>query len=346
MKIVLLTDTHAGSRGESPTFNDYFFKFYEEVFFPYLEKNDIKQVIHLGDVVERQKYTTYQIANSWRLRFWDRLRASGVKVDVLVGNHDTSNSKYSNTPNAIEELWGRYDNVRVFSEPSIQYYDSTPIALIPWINKSNHDMTMEFVQKCPAKVAMAHLELSGFAMDNSNVSKFGMDRSLFKKFEMVMSGHYHHRSTDGHIFYLGNPYEITWADYNDPRGFHIFDTETSELEFIQNPNTMFVKFTYHNGIIQDPVVPPSPEVIHGKIVRVTLKTRDKGASDFIEMVQLCQPHKLEIDDQTDVITSDAEITNVVDTMTVIEQYIDGTDNPDSDRLKSIMRELYKQANEI
>ena len=43
---------------------------------------------------------------------------------------------------------------------------------------------------------------------------------------------------------MGNPYEITWADYNDPRGFHIYDTETMETEFIPNPYSMFHKIYY------------------------------------------------------------------------------------------------------
>jgi DNA repair exonuclease SbcCD nuclease subunit len=342
MKIALITDTHAGARGESPVFNDYFFQFWEQTFFPYLEYHNIKKVIHLGDAVERQKYITYVIANSWRSRFWDRLRANRISVDVLVGNHDAPNHRYSNTPNAIQELYGDYPNMRVFSECCVQMYDGTPIALIPWINKTNFDSTMEFIQKVPATVAMGHLELNGFLMDQHNVSKFGLDRELFKKFQMVMTGHYHHKSTDGHIFYLGNTYEITWLDYNDPRGFHIFDTTTRELEFIQNPFKMFHKIEYKDD---DYFIPPN---LDGRIVRVTvLQKTDQSKFDvFLKSLQANTPHKIEIDDQTESTSSTAEITNVADTMTVIDQYIDEVDTTlDHDRLKSIMRDLYKQAHD-
>ena len=35
-----------------------------------------------------------------------------------------------------------------------------------------------------------------------------MDVSAFTKLDVVFSGHYHTRSNDGKIFYLGNPYQI------------------------------------------------------------------------------------------------------------------------------------------
>ena len=69
-------------------------------------------------------------------------------------------------------------------------------------------------------------------------------KELFRRFDIVMSGHFHHKSDDGQIYYLGTPYEIYWNDYEDPRGFHIFDTETRELERIVNPYRIFEKVYY------------------------------------------------------------------------------------------------------
>ena len=46
--IACITDTHYGARKGSKTFHDYFKKFYENVFFPELEKRNIK---HQGGMV-------------------------------------------------------------------------------------------------------------------------------------------------------------------------------------------------------------------------------------------------------------------------------------------------------
>ena len=43
MKIALINDTHWGARNDSPAFIDYFNKFYDKVFFPYLQENNIKK---------------------------------------------------------------------------------------------------------------------------------------------------------------------------------------------------------------------------------------------------------------------------------------------------------------
>ena len=50
MKIAILNDTHFGVRNDSEAFRNYQLKFYNEIFFPYIEKHNIKTLIHLGDV--------------------------------------------------------------------------------------------------------------------------------------------------------------------------------------------------------------------------------------------------------------------------------------------------------
>ena len=37
MKIALLNDTHFGARNDSNIFDEYFYKFYDNIFFPYLK---------------------------------------------------------------------------------------------------------------------------------------------------------------------------------------------------------------------------------------------------------------------------------------------------------------------
>ena len=73
MKIALLNDTHFGARNDNPAFVKYFNRFYDEIFFPYIIQNDIKTLIHLGDVVDRRKFINFNTAHNFQENFWKRL---------------------------------------------------------------------------------------------------------------------------------------------------------------------------------------------------------------------------------------------------------------------------------
>ena len=86
MKVALITDTHFGARNDNQNFNEYFFQFYENQFFPYLKEHNITNVVHLGDVMARRKYVSYRIAKDFRERFIDKFE--DFKFHILVGTHD------------------------------------------------------------------------------------------------------------------------------------------------------------------------------------------------------------------------------------------------------------------
>lgn len=349
MKIALINDTHAGARGDNPLFNEYFFKFWEGTFFPYLKENNITQICHLGDVVDRRKFINFVILNSWRKRFFDVIEREGIKMDVIVGNHDVT-YKNTNEINAMHELFDHYDNINVMIEPKDIVYDGLSVAMVPWINVSNYERSMEFLKNTKSEVVFGHFEISGFEMDRGNICQSGMDRKVFDRFDTVLSGHFHHKSTNGNICYLGNQYEITWADYNDPRGFHVFDTETRELTFIENPYKMFHRISYDDGVqdfeywknydfaamkdcyVKIVVVNKQNPYLFDKMLDDLYKS---GVAD-IAIVEDFAELAIDIDDEI--------INQAEDTMTILNKYIDGlTLNVESDKLKKIMRELYVES---
>ena len=55
MKVAIITDQHFGARKNSKLFHDYFLNFYENVFFPSLEKEGISVVVDLGDTFDSRK---------------------------------------------------------------------------------------------------------------------------------------------------------------------------------------------------------------------------------------------------------------------------------------------------
>lgn len=247
MKIALVTDTHFGVRIDSPAFVNYFRQFYTNVFFPYIKDNDIKHIIHLGDIVEHRRYINFLAVKELRETFFQPCIDYGLFVDVIIGNHDAY-FKNTNKLNAMNELYQHSSfksNIRYHSECTELMLGGKNILLVPWICADNREQTMEKIANTSAPYLLGHLEIAGFSMYKGVKDQgHGMDPSIFSKFKKVCSGHYHHKSTIGNINYLGAPYEITWNDYNDPRGFHVLDTDTGELTFIQNPYKVFNKVMY------------------------------------------------------------------------------------------------------
>jgi len=59
MHVAVITDTHFGVKNDDPIFLEAYLSYFEEQVFPYLLKNDIKTVIHMGDVLDRR--TVYKL---------------------------------------------------------------------------------------------------------------------------------------------------------------------------------------------------------------------------------------------------------------------------------------------
>jgi hypothetical protein len=196
---------------------------------------------------------------------------------------------------------------------------------------------------------MGHLEINGFLMNYNQVCDYGVDMNTFSKFDLVYSGHFHHKSTQGSITYLGNPYEITWADYNDSRGFHIFDTKTRELEFIQNPYRMFHKIYYDDTKETfESIKEKQYEKYTGTIVKVVVvKKQNPYWFDTMldelykaEAVNVSVVENIDLEFEDD----DSVIDEAEDTLTILSNYIDTLNiQKDKKELDTLIRTLYNEA---
>ena len=245
-KIIILGDTHFGVRGDSLEFHKYYRKFYDEVFFPYLIENNIKTIFQLGDLFDRRKFINFNSLYLSRGYFFNKLKEHNITMHTLLGNHDVA---YKNTleVNSSSLLLDGYKEVNVIDEFQTLEVEGTKIDIVPWICDDNEKEIFESMKTSGADICFGHFEIDGFEMDRGNVHQGGLDRKTLSKYDIVLSGHFHHMSSADNITYVGTPYEMTWSDYNDPRGFHVFDTSTRELEFVRNPHRMFHKVYYDDA---------------------------------------------------------------------------------------------------
>ena len=349
MKMVILGDTHLGMRGDSVIFHKHYEKFYDTVFFPYLKENNIDTVFQMGDLFDRRKFINYNSLYLCRRYFFNKLKENNITFYSILGNHDIT---YRNTLeiNSSQLLLNEYDNITIFDEFVTKEFDGIPIDIVPWLCDDNEEGIKESIKNSRSQLCIGHFEIRGFEMDKGTVSQTGIDKSLLSKYDMVLSGHFHHKSDDGQIFYVGTPGQMTWADYKDPRGFHIFDTNTRELEFIQNPFEIFHKISYddRDKSIEDFKSFDFKQYQDSYVKVVVLHKQNPFLFDYLTD-NLYKAGAADIaiveDFNDDLILNDDDIINQAeDTMTILSKYIDGLSlNVENEKLKTLMRELYVEA---
>jgi DNA repair exonuclease SbcCD nuclease subunit len=345
MKIAIITDQHFGARKNSKLFHEYFLKFYNDVFFPTLEEHGITTIVDMGDTFDSRKGIDFSALSWAKNNYYDRLQEMRVKVHTIVGNH-TAYYKNTNNVNAVDLLLREYDNVTVYSEPTEVMLGQLPTLFIPWINQENEANTLKLIEKTNCPCAMGHLELQGFSINKQIVMEHGLESKLFGKFSRVYSGHYHTRSDNGVVFYLGNPYEIYWNDVNDPRGFHIFDTETITHEPVNNPYRLFYNIYYEDTPYQTFDV----REYENKIVRVIVRKKSdiKQFERFIDKLYNANIAELKVVENFAIQESNEfEAFESEDTLSILNRYIEESEiNLDKFLIKDLISEIYKEACEI
>jgi len=347
MKIAIITDTHWGVRNDQIAFLDNSKKFLDNVFFPYLDDNGITTVIHLGDLVDRRKYLNIYTARRLREDFISPLHARGIKPYITIGNHDTY-YKNTNSVNAIRETY--LNDFHLYEEATEVEFDGVRILFMPWICEENRDHAMEMIRTTNAQICMGHLEIAGFEMYRGSPVSHGDDRSIFDRFDLVLSGHYHHRSSAGNIHYLGSHAEFTWSDYDDPKGFHVLDTQTREVAFVENPFKMFRKVWYNDkDKSAEDLLERDWSKYAGSYVKLIVSNKDNPFTFDLFTTKLYEAGPLEVsivEDHRNMDTIDEEelLNEAEDTLTILSKYIKtletGVDNKDLDNL---MRSLYHEA---
>lgn len=348
MKIALLNDTHFGCRNDSPSFIEYQNRFYDELFFPYIIEKKIDTLIHLGDVVDRRKFINHNTAHNFKLKFWNRLDELNIDTHIIVGNHDTY-YKNTNEVNALQNL-NLSKQTKVYTKATEINLGGLDILLLPWICDDNLEDTTQAIDNSTSQICMGHLEIKGFEMHNGIINEHGLEKEQLKRFEKVLSGHFHKKSDDKHIYYLGTQYEMTWSDYNCPKGFHIFDTETREMERISNPITIFKKIIYDDTKINyDMFKVEDYDKCFVKLF-VSQRTNEEMYNRLIEkFYNKINLHELVIaEDPSDIKSTVREdvLSQGEDTLTFLGNYIDQIDTKlNKKKLKEFAKELYMEASE-
>ena len=344
-KFVVLGDTHFGVRGDSLKFHAYYEKFYSQCLFPYMKEHGIDLIIQLGDLFDRRKFINFNTLAECKRYFFDELVNNNIQLVTLLGNHDIF-WKESLSVNATGLILGEYDdNIMLIDKPYVYPLSGTKIDLIPWICKENENDVFEFIDRSKSDICVGHFEIAGFPMYRGMHAEEGLSHDMFAKYERVWSGHYHTRSKAENIEYVGTPYEMTWQDAGDPKGFSVFDTETREFTFVQNPFTIHEKLTYDEDA--DMLWPKQCNLKDKYVKVVVVNKKDLYKFDrYINELYEQEPYEVKIIEDLSEFnegTIDAEI-NLEDTISILGNYIDSVQTEgDKEAIKTFVKGLYIEA---
>ena len=339
MKIAIITDQHLDGRKGNLAFWNYFQKFYDDVFFPTLEKKGIRVIFDLGDTFDNRKSMDFNTFHRVRENYFERLKP--YNVHMLLGNHCTY-YKNTNRINSPELLLEQYKNITIYSEPKEILMGKKVFLMLPWINKENQEEVYGLLERSEADICCGHLELTGFEMIPGMTMDHGMDAGLFHRFKRVWSGHFHHRSKKGNVQYLGNPYQMYWNDYKDRRGFHIYDTESDRLEFIPNPYEIFDKIIYDDTSVDYNKQDVSD--YKDKFIKLIVDQKQdyQMFETLVDRLYNVGVHDVKvIETLVDADTQEDLEVSTKDTLTLLNDYIDEVEmSVEKSDLKNLMRSLY------
>jgi DNA repair exonuclease SbcCD nuclease subunit len=343
VKIAIISDTHFGHKNDSLFFLEESLKFFEEQFFPYLHQNNIKDVIHMGDLMDRRKYVNFNTLHQVKDRFIRFFADNNINLHITLGNHDTF-YKNTNFINSINELFGDSKNIILYDKPTELQFDTLKIGIVPWITNDNENDCLDFLQTTSASILVGHFEINGFEVVTNIRHSSGSDSEMFSKFDKVLSGHFHLRQSKQNIHYLGTQYELSFGDVNSKKGFTILDTDTRELEFIENTRKIFniIKYDDVNGFEK-----PDANKIRNTHVKVIVlnKKKPKIFDMLMDALSTCELQELTVvEDFENNDNEESEVDITQDTISIIASEIDMNENiTNKDRIKMIIKELYMES---
>tara|TARA_R110000765_G_scaffold9042_3_gene28558 strand:- start:10611 stop:11696 length:1086 start_codon:yes stop_codon:yes gene_type:complete len=356
-KIALINDSHFGVKNASEYFLDYQERFFRDVFFPHLVANKIKHIIHLGDYFDHRRHIPVKVMHRSRKAFLDKLREYGIHMHIIPGNHDVL-FRSTNRICSLKETLGYYtDCVTIHMEPRDVEICGETFAMIPWITMDNTTKCMSRIAKSNAPIMCAHLELGGFQMMKgieSHASEDGLQVSDLEKFDFVFTGHYHTKNSMNNVHYLGTQYELTWADSEDKKYFHIYDTAARKVTRVRNPETIFHKIYYDDTKDPEGELLARQDELTDTFIRIIVVKKDdtERFDTFVDSVANLDPQDLKVIDSYNSFKAredeeESASIEIKDTHSLMETYIDSIETDlDKGKLKHLAAQLYVQASNL
>lgn len=342
-KVCILGDTHFGVQNDSPFFLNYSLDYFQNVFFPYLRENNIKTVIHMGDMFDRRKFINMNTLNKVKSLFLKPFYDSEFELHCVIGNHDTY-YKNTNKVNSLTELLNT-DIINVHTDPKCINLYGYDVGFVPWITQDNNEECVSFIKESLCTILFGHFEMRSFEMVRGIRNLEGICPSLFSNYQRVFSGHFHCRQQQSNIFYVGTPYQLNFSDLNEMKGFHIFDLDDQSLEFIENKNKIFKEIKYNDE--KENMLNTDFTSYENSFVKIIVQSKIQPYmfERFMENLNSVSTSGITVVEESMFELSSEELSDESqDTLSIINKEIDlMEDVTDKNKLKQIIHDLYVES---
>ena len=227
MKILLSTDYHFGkSQG---LYDNIIFNGIKEIC-SYAKENNIKYMIHLGDVLDTKQSILTSTLNKLAEGF-NLINDTFEKTWIIIGNHDLNGKDYFNKNNHNLHILNAYPNINIIDNPMKLTISNKELFLLPYY-------PTEYLKKIKfedADYLLGHIEVKGFMISPNYISD-GINPNDLTKYKKVLLGHFHKRQSNNNIYYIGNLVRFFYGENDQPRGWAILNLENDEIEYVDYKN--------------------------------------------------------------------------------------------------------------
>ena len=340
-KIAILGDTHFGCSNSNIILHEYMKSFYKD-FFDYIDKNNIRTILQLGDLFDVRKHINTWSLNFFREVFLKPVIERDLHVIVLLGNHDIF-YRESLEISSVEEVLRPYEEwFTIIKEPRDCYIEDKSFLIVPWVCKENTDLVNLAIENSTSQYCAGHFEFNGFELFKGQYAKTHYDHKAYQKFKKVFSGHFHHMSSQDNVLYTGTPYELTWNDCNTTKGFFVLSDDN--LELVENEHYLFSSFKL-SDYAEIPI-----DVVNKKHVKLTIDTQldVKERETLINNIYSMQPYSLKLIEIKKEVATEKVVYNATTSIgDLIEDYVNNikvSDDVEKTKLSSILMSMYVEAN--
>lgn len=235
-KAIELADLHFSVNQGNKEILEIQLSFFENLLFPYMAEHGITRIIQGGDFFDNRVANDTYVINQVKNRLFKA--HPEIEWDIIVGNHDMyykTNREYS----IMHVLADAFDNIRLYDESTLIDVDGTTLQLEPWLLNDDR-----LVVDKKADAVFGHFEMKEFYMSKTYKSTHGIDPETLPKDIPILSAHYHNKQKKGNIFYLGTPFQLSWSDYNEEKGFYVYEGDWENLTFIENMEFKHLKVDF------------------------------------------------------------------------------------------------------